>query len=220
MFAVECAKDKRKMWHLRGFPWCIASVLNYVSSALCYVHCYMHCATCTVLCMHSATCIVSNAPCYIFGWSKRCFRHVLNKCITDLVLAWLLLSCPHTFSSAWWSSNEFQADVMYKFLAWCSKVSSLVTGSHIWRHLWWSSRWPDMLSILPFLNGAILNWNDSSFSQKRFTFTLPSNWVLSGEGVVPRVIDPRQRWWSCWGRRQVCKIQKQSQTGWSTITIT
>ena len=36
---------------------------------------------------------------------------------------------------------------MYKFLAWCSKVSSLVTGSHIWRHLWWSSRWPDMLLL-------------------------------------------------------------------------
>ena len=119
--------------------------------------------------------------------------------------------------SAWWSSY---VDVIYEFLAWCSKVSSLVTGSHIWRHLWWSSRWPDMLSILPFLNGAILNWNDSSFSQKPFTFTLPSNWVLSGEGVVPRVINPRQRWGSCWGRRQVCKIQKQSETGWSTITIT
>ena len=119
---------------------------------------------------------------------------------------------------AWWSSNVFQVEEIYKFLAWCSKVSSLVTGSHIWRHLWWSSRWPDML--LPFLNGAILNWNDSSFSQKPFTFTLPSNWVLSGEGVIPRVINSRQRWGSCWGRRQVCKIQKQSQTGRSTMTIT
>ena len=216
---------------------------------MCQVHCamcYMHSATCTVrpvlYHVHSATCIVPNAPCYIFGWSRSasgmcwtnalqilslhdCYYHV-QWCTYNQLSLLQLMRPQHDAAykfSAWWSSNEFQvfqADVMYEFLAWCSKVSSLVTGSHIWRHLWWSSRWPDMLSILPFLNGAILNWNDSSFSQKPFTFTLPSNWVLSGEGVVPRVINPRQRWRSCWGRRQVCKIQKQSETGWSTITIT
>ena len=214
MFAVECAKDKREMWHLRSFPWCIATVLSYVSRA--------QCAICTLL----------RALCCIFGWSRSasgmcwtnvlqilslhdCYCHVQYCAYNQLSL--VQLNAAYKFS-AWWSSNAFQVDLMHYLWAWCSKVSSLVTGSHIWRHLWWSSRWPDML--LPFLNGAILNWNDSSFSQKPFTFTLPSNWVLSGKGIVPRVINSRQRWRSCWGRRQVCKIQKQSETGWSTITIT
>ena len=196
----ECSKDKRKMWHLRGFPWCIASVLSYVSRALWYrcallrALCDVHCTTCTLLCalckMHCATFLAD--------------LEVLQACAEQMqyrscpcMIATVMSSSVHTFSSAWcslvqldaaykfsawWSSNAFQVDAMFKFLAWynscvprwpcvrsqldvvhvfhvvamyeflawCSKVSSLVTGSHIWRHLRWSSRCPDVL--LPFLS--------------------------------------------------------------------
>ena len=79
------------------------------------------------------------------------------------------------------------------------------------------------LMIEPLTRYAFAFWMVPSWTEMTPAFLKslsPSNWVLSGEGVVPRVINPRQRWWSCWGGGQVCKIQKQSETGWSTITIT
>ena len=244
----ECSKDKRKMWHLRGFPWCIASVLSYVSRALWYrcallrALCDVHCTTCTLLCalckMHCATFLAD--------------LEVLQACAEQMqyrscpcMIATVMSSSVHTFSSAWcslvqldaaykfsawWSSNAFQVDAMFKFLAWynscvpCScnvRVLGLMQQSVVTcdRLAYLAS--PLMIEPLP--RYAFDFWLVPSWTEMTPAFLkslLPSNWVLTGEGVVPRVINPRQRWWSCWGRRQVCKIQKQSETGRSTITIT